>query len=173
MLNEFFQAMKVDQMKFQSGSETNTTQLQKVTNSMEFYNGYLKKYIVELDKILREEYKYLLNKEPSINQDEQQGENSQGNQLNNHQKFFTLIINKRIAYVQLKIQSTIDKANKNFQSRMIVALKNIQPTEAYVKDKDRNLKFICMYCDQTTNNVVKRCTDVYETSCRALSKTFG
>lgn len=84
MLNEFFQAMKVDQMKFQSGSETNTTQLQKVTNSMEFYNGYLKKYIVELDKILREEYKYLLNKEPSINQDEQQGENSQGNQLNNH-----------------------------------------------------------------------------------------
>jgi hypothetical protein len=37
---------------------------------MEFYDAYFKKFIVELDKILCEEYKGLMIKEPS-EQDEQ------------------------------------------------------------------------------------------------------
>lgn len=53
----------MDNLKFQSGTAVDGTVFQKITNSMEFYDAYLKKYIVELDKILREEYKALFIKE--------------------------------------------------------------------------------------------------------------
>jgi hypothetical protein len=56
---------------------------------------------------------------------------------------------------------------------MVVILKNPQPTADYAHDKNKNLKIIGLYCDQTTNNTVKRCLDHYETSARYLSKQFG
>lgn len=93
--------------------------------------------------------------------------------MNNHQKFFAIVIHKKISYIQLKIEQVLDKKTKNFKSRMILALKNPQPTENYEKNKDKNLKFICLYSDATTKNLVKRCTDDYTTSSRSLSKQFG
>lgn len=60
---------------------------------------------------------------------------------------------------------------------MIIALKNVDPPPENFNpfhDKTKHdMKFICLYSDQTTNGAVKACEEPYKTSSHILSAMFG
>ena len=68
-------------MKFHTGNGDIKESFQRITNSHEFYDCYLKKYVDEMDKILKQEYKDFFAK--SAVEVNSLGENTAG-QLNNH-----------------------------------------------------------------------------------------
>lgn len=164
--------------------------IQRITNPQEFYESHLKKYIDELDSLLKDEYKKFLFNDgceaqaagnASDNAPSPSAGAGQGSQLSHHQRFFNLIINKKIAYIQLKIEDSIELSepgadgSKNFKSQMIVALKDFEysSTIAAMQQKSNNLKFVCLYSAAITDGKIKRCPTSHETSVKALSQLLG
>jgi hypothetical protein len=49
----FFNSLDVKAMKFNSGTDDIQPCLQRISNSLEFYDNFLKKYVEEFDKILK------------------------------------------------------------------------------------------------------------------------
>lgn len=82
-----------------------------------------------------------------------------------------------MVYSEIRIEDVINAASKQFKSRMTICLKNFDPpqTEGVVShDKPKHdMKFICLYTDQTTDGQVKACEDPHVTNMRQLSATFG
>jgi hypothetical protein len=57
LVKHFFSTIDASSMKFQTGSNDILPSIQRIANSHEFYEGFLKQYVDEFDKILKQEYK--------------------------------------------------------------------------------------------------------------------
>lgn len=98
-------------------------------------------------------------------------------QLNNHQRFFNLVIHKKFVYSEIRIEDVINAAQKKFKSRMTICLKNFDHPQTEgnpaIEKPKHDMKFICLYTDQTTDGQVKACEDAHLTTMRQLSAQFG
>ena len=124
LITNFFNHIDNSCLKFNTGTDGLAKSIQRITNSLEFYETYFKKYIDELDKILKEQYKDFFTKMTQAQpQPESNAVDPTNGQLNNHQKFFNLVINKKVVYAQIRIEDVINATQKQFKSRMFVVLK--------------------------------------------------
>ena len=159
-----FSCSKVSEHLFPKGETKDTTFSHPlpILYSQTIYRKHFKKYLDELEHILKEEYKELL-------AEEQDG--------NRQKRLVDLIINKKVVYVQIRVGDKMygTDADKQFEAVMFVVIRDFEgPSKAgVVKDGSSRVKVMCLYSNEGSSGEIIRAVEPHETTVSALSQQFG